>query len=356
MASWPLICEGGVIIKVFTLSQVVRMKVNWKKTTFWRRLVQWSFLFWVLYLGIRFGLFVQHFTSQGATPYVARPTGVDGFLLIGGLTSLKLLLTTGQFDTLHPAALVLFSTFLLMSLVTKKSFCSWLCPVGTLSEGAWKLGRRLFGRTLTVWRWLDIVLRGLKYLLLAFFVKIILIDMPTAALAAFLKTPYWAVSDVKMLDFFTRMSLTTTIFLVVVTLLSFFIKNAWCRYLCPYGALLGLVSMVSPFKIRRDTTTCTDCRECTRTCPSRISVHSRTAVMNAECTGCLSCVEACPHNSLSMSVRGFRKPLPRWVFPVVLLTLYVAGVGLGMVSGHWESALGYQDYQRLIPMVDLLSH
>ena len=351
-----LIYKGGVIIKVFALPQVVRKKVNWQKTTFWRRLVQWSFLFWVLYLGVRFGLFVQHFTSQGATPYVARPTGVDGFLPIGGLASLKLLLTTGQFDTLHPAALVLLSTFLLMSLAAKKSFCSWICPVGTLSEAVWALGGRTCGRNFILWRWLDIALRGLKYLLLAFFVKIILIDMSAVALAAFLKTPYWALSDIKILQFFTRMSPTTMIVLVVVILLSFFVKNFWCRYLCPYGALLGLVSLVSPFKVRRDTTTCIDCRECTRTCPSRISVHSRTAVMNPECTGCLSCVEACPHNSLAMSVRGLRKPLPRWVFPVVLLTLYAAGVSFGMVSGHWESVLGYQDYQRLIPMVDFLSH
>ncbi|MEE4254561.1 MAG: 4Fe-4S binding protein [Desulfuromusa sp.] len=337
-------------------NELMGVKVFWQKTTFWRNLIQWSFFIWIGYLGIRFGQFVQHFTSQGATPFVTRPTGVDGFLPIGGLASLKLLVTTGQFDTLHPASLVLLLTFLAMSLVTKKSFCSWLCPVGTLSEGAWKLGRRSFGRTLTVWRWLDIVLRGMKYLLLAFFIKIILIDMPAAALAAFLKTPYWAVSDVKMLNFFTQMSLTTMIVLTVVTLLSFFVKNAWCRYLCPYGALLGLVSLISPFKIRRDTTTCTDCRECTRTCPARISVHSRISVMNAECTGCLSCVEACPHGSLAMSVCGLRKPLPRWVFPVVLLTFYAAGVGLGMVSGHWESALGYQDYQRLIPLIDHLSH
>lgn len=242
-------------------------KSSWQKTTVWRNLVQWSFFIWILYLGIRFGQFVQHFVSQGATPFVTRPTGVDGFLPIGGLASLKLLLTTGQFDTVHPAALVLLLTFLVMSLLAKKSFCSWLCPVGTLSEAVWKLGRRIFGRNFIPWRWLDTALRSLKYLLLAFFAKIILIDMSAAALAAFLKTPYWALSDIKMLQFFTRMSLTTMIVLVVVTLLSVFIKNAWCRYLCPYGALLGLVSLLSPFKIRRDTTTCTDCRECTRTCP-----------------------------------------------------------------------------------------
>lgn len=323
---------------------------------FWRLLIQWGFLLWVLYIGIRFGLFVQHFASKGATVYIERPAGVDGFLPIGGLASLKLWLTTGQFDVLHPAALVLLLTFLSMSLLAKKSFCSWLCPVGTLSEGGWKLGQRLFGRNLNLWRWLDVPLRGLKYLLLGFFVKILLIDMPVAAVASFLKTPYWALSDIKMLHFFTDMSLMTLIVVTVITLLSLLIKNAWCRYLCPYGALLGLVSLLSPFKIRRDSGNCTDCRACSRTCPAQISVHSKNRVFNAECTGCLSCQDACPEGCLAMTTVRPRRPLPAWVFPLLLLTVYATGVGWGMATGHWDSSLHYADYQRLMPLVDGLGH
>ncbi|MEA3466178.1 MAG: hypothetical protein U9R29_09290 [Thermodesulfobacteriota bacterium] len=51
-----------------------------------------------------------------------------------------------------------------------------------------------------------------------------------------------------------------------------------------------------------------------------------------------------------------RKPLPRWVFPALLLSIYAIGVIVGMVSGHWESSLTYDHYQQLIPMVDHLSH
>ncbi|BEH11670.1 4Fe-4S binding protein [Geobacter sulfurreducens subsp. ethanolicus] len=327
------------------------------RITLWRALVQWGFFAWVVVIGIRFGVFVRHFETGGATPLVSRPPGVEGFLPIGALAGTKLWLATGTINPVHPAALVIFLTIVGMSLVAKKSFCSWLCPVGTLSEAAWKLGQRLFGRNFRVWPRLDWVLRGAKYLLLLFFVKIILVDMPVFALAAFLDTPYWAVSDVKMLHFFTRMSGTTITVLAVLTVLSLLYKNAWCRYLCPYGALLGVASFLSPFKIRRDAAGCTGCRNCSRACPSGLPVHERETIRSAECTGCLTCVANCPQREvLRMAPPFWRRPLPAWVFPAVVLLLFAAGIGTGMATGAWQSSLTYEDYRQLIPMVPYLSH
>ena len=140
---------------------------------------------WILAIGIQFGLFVHHFTSGGTTPFYPRPPGVEGFLPIGALASTKHWLMTGEINPLHPAAMVLFVSFVVMSLLAKKSFCSWLCPVGTLSELLWKLGRVLFGENFHLWRWLDVLLRGLKYALLFFFTKLLLFDMPQQGLAGF---------------------------------------------------------------------------------------------------------------------------------------------------------------------------
>jgi hypothetical protein len=90
--------------------------------------------------------------------YVARPAGVEGWLPIAGLMNSKYFLLTGQVPAIHPAAMFLFLTFQLMSLLLKKAFCVWLCPVGTLSEVLWKLGRRVFGRNLRLPRWADLPL------------------------------------------------------------------------------------------------------------------------------------------------------------------------------------------------------
>jgi polyferredoxin len=334
----------------------MNLRPHLQRPGFWRLLMQWTFFAWTLFIGIRFGLFVRHFETAGAAPFVSRPPGVEGFLPIGALVSLKHWLATGVVNAVHPAALVLFLTIVGMSLLAKKSFCSWLCPVGTLSEAAWKGGRRLFGRNFTVWRWLDLPLRGLKYLLLAFFVKIILLDMPAAALGGFLAAPYWAVSDVKMLHFFTRPSGTALAVVAVLTGLSFLYKNFWCRYLCPYGALLGLASLLSPFKVRRDIEACNDCGRCGRACPAQLPVDRRRRVASAECTGCLTCTEACPQRALAMAPPLLRRRLPAWVFAVTVVCLFAAGVGGGMLTGHWQTSLTYDDYRQLIPMAGMFGH
>jgi len=323
---------------------------------FWRPLVQWLFFAWTVGIGIRFGLFVHHFESGGTAPLVSRPPGVEGFLPIGALVSLKHWLVTGVNDRVHPAALVLLLTFIAMSLLARKSFCSWLCPVGTLSEAVWKLGYRVFGRNFRIWNWLDLPLRGLKYQLLLFFVKIVFLDMPAMVLSSFLQAPYWAISDVKMLHFFRGMSATVLAVIAVLVVFSFFYQNFWCRYLCPYGALLGLFSMVSPVKIRRDLSTCIDCGKCSKACPSWLPVHRKKAIASPECSGCLSCSAICPTSALAMAPPLRCDLLAGWRFPLLVVGLFVLGVGAGMVSGHWETSLTYDDYRRLIPMARMLGH
>jgi len=322
-----------------------------------RRFVQWCFMFWVVVIGIRFGLFV-HSIEKGSDPSMfLRPPGVEGFLPIGALVSLKYWLLSGTIHPVHPAALIIFLAILLMSLLAKKSFCSWFCPVGTLSEVLHKLGKRLFGTNFRIWNWLDIALRGIKYLLLLLFIKFILLDMSVEALAGFMDAPYWAVSDIKMLHFFTRMSLTTVAVLAALALLSLFYKMFWCRYLCPYGALLGLASMLSPFKIRRDNDGCTGCRRCTAACPSDLPVHTCKTISSPECTGCVTCVGQCPErNVLAMQPVLWARPLKMWVFPAFLLFVFFAVIATGMASGHWYTILGPADYQQLIPLLNILKH
>ena len=327
--------------------------MDYKNISVWRVTFQWALFGWCIALGVQFALFVRHFESMGQAAYYARPPGVEGFLPIGALVSLKAWLTTGYFDPFHPAALVLFVTFLAMALIARKSFCSWLCPVGTLEELLWKVGRKLFGRNFRIWRWLDYLLRICKYALLLFFVKLVVFDMPVMALQSFMQAPYWAIADVKMLHFFTRMSLTSALVILGLAAVSVVYQNFWCRYLCPYGALLGLFSFFSPFRVVRQKESCTDCGQCSRSCPAQLEVQQKRAVCSVECTGCLTCVNQCPEAD-TLSVGFWFKPLPSWSFALVVVLVFAGGVLAGMLTGHWNTSLSYADYQRLVPMVERL--
>ncbi len=331
-----------------------------------RRTVQWLFVTLNLWLGIQFLLWVRFCERGGAGFSVARPAGAEGWLPIAGLMNTKYFLLTGHVPAIHPAAMVLFIAFVLMSILLKKAFCSWLCPVGTFSENLWKFGRHVFGRSLHLPKWIDVVLRGLKYVLLGFFVFVIG-TMSAEAIHDFMSTPYGLVADVKMLNFFRDMGQTAAIVIGLLILLSMLIQNFWCRYLCPYGALLGIVSLLSPFKIRRDTEACIDCGKCVRACPSSLPVDQLMQIRSAECTACMACVAACPaENALQFSLlpvkavtpsqRWSRRALNPMTVAGILLCIFIGLVIVAKATGHWQTNLPRQIYMDLVSHANEASH
>ncbi len=309
---------------------------------------QWGIVALVLWGGWRFYLFWEHFVT--GSPTVQRPPLVDGFLPIGALMSLKLWLARGVFDPVHPAALVIFGGALLMSLVLKKSFCGWVCPVGALSEQAFRLGGKMLGGNFRIHKYLDYPLRCVKYLLLAFFFYVVAIRMPPEGIVGFLRTPYWKIADVKMLFFFTEMTKLTMAVLAALFVLSLFFKNFWCRYLCPYGALTGLLSVLSPLKITRNRDACIHCHKCTESCPSLLPVEDKARVRSPECTGCLTCVSRCPAKGaldIAFSKKRAVKPL---AFAVLLAAVFFGLIGAAKLTGHWQSNVSYAEYKALVPV------
>src|SRR6266542_2146287 len=198
--------------------------------------VAWGFLFFQLYLGVSSYRFALHVRSGGATPFVARPDGIEGFLPISALVSLKGWLLQGEINPVHPAALVIFLSVLAVSFLLKRSFCSWICPVGTVSELLWKCGFNLFKRNFRTPHWLNVGLRGIKYLLLAFFLYGILWAMTPAAVIGFIYSDYNRIADLRLLEFFLHLSLAGLVVIILLAVASLPLRSPFCRFLCPYGA------------------------------------------------------------------------------------------------------------------------
>lgn len=329
------------------------------QTVLVRRTVQLAFLLLNLWIGAQFYVWVRHFETGGATLYVPRPPGVEGWLPIASLMNLKYYATTGLLPEVHPAGMFLIVAFLAISFVFRKAFCSWLCPIGTISEWLWQGGQALFRRNLAPPRWVDVPLRGLKYVLLGLFLWVIL-RMPAEELRAFLASPYGLVADVKMLDFFRvpgQMTIGVTSALVILSVVT---KNAWCRYLCPYGALMGLVSMLSPARITRDPVSCIDCGKCAKACPSLLPVDRLVTVKAAECTGCLTCVSVCPVKDAlelrTLPLVRTRRRLPAWAVATGVTLIFLAVVGYARVTGGWHTDVPEAIFYDLIPRAGEFGH
>jgi polyferredoxin len=269
--------------------------------------------------------------------------------------NLKVLLLSGSVPALHPAGMFLLIAFLAASWIFRKSFCGWLCPVGTVSEYLWRLGHRIFGRNFRLPFAADIALRSLKYILLGLFLYAVG-SMPVPAIRAFLSGPYGMVDDVKMLNFFRFLGLTGGIVMAVLVVASVFIQNFWCRYLCPYGALMGFAALASPLRIRRDASLCIDCAKCAKACFAALPVDRLITIRSAECTACLECVAVCPAAGALFLAAPRAKRVPAWAVAAGIAALFLGVCGYARLTGHWRTDLPRSTYFELIPHASEFTH
>jgi len=319
-----------------------------------RFLIQTCFALFCLYAGYRFYLFYLWGTGQSST-YVPRPPSVEAFLPISALVGLKRFILSGHYDMIHPAGLTIFLAALCIGLLLRKGFCGWICPIGFASNLVEKAGRKLK----ILWQppiWLDLPLLSLKYLLLFFFLYLIAWKMTLEQIESFHNAPYNIAVDAKMLLFFlapSGLSVGIMIFLVAVSLV---IRNFWCRYLCPYGGLLGLLALASPFQVKRDQDTCIDCKKCEKTCPASISLTTKKTIRTAECIGCTECISVCPvDDCLTLGLPG-RKKNSILLLPAAVLTTYILFYAVSLLTGHWYTDVPPEVMKKFYSIIAELPH
>ena len=225
---------------------------------------------------------------------------------------------------------------LLLTLLFGRVWCGWLCPLGTLLE--WSSPRRI-DRKRPPEKW-----RTIKYLLLflIFFAALlgnqtlILLD-PITILNRTLATAIWpalyhAVSQTELFLYqfpllwtpldgihnnliqplfqvepvFTLAFLMAALFGGLVAL-NWWAERFWCRYFCPLGGLLGLLSKFS--LVRREVSEhCAQCARCTHQCPTEtIDPQDNYRSDPAECIVCFDCLTDCTRQGI-----GFYWQLPDW--------------------------------------------
>ncbi|HOJ99583.1 MAG TPA: 4Fe-4S binding protein [Termitinemataceae bacterium] len=224
-------------------------------------------------------------------PFVGNPS-LHGICPFGGVVSLYQLVTTGSLvQKVHEASVVLMALVFFLAVLFGPVFCGWVCPMGTVQELIGKLGKKLFKKRYNhfVPSRLDGYLRFLRYGVLVWVVYVTATSMKLVFSDV---DPYYA-----LFNFWTgEVPLTALIILGLTLIASLFIERPFCKYACPYGALLGIFNIFRIFGIKRNQNTCINCKACDRACPMNISVSTSTTVRHHQCITCLQCTSetACP--------------------------------------------------------------
>jgi MauM/NapG family ferredoxin protein len=228
--------------------------------------------------------------------------------------------------TIVPAMLIGALLALLLALFLGRAWCGWLCPLGTLLDWIPARQTKRFEADPAP------RLRAAKYFLLAviaiaallgnltfLILDPITLTYRTAAVAvwpalnALISAAELALYPIPILQNFIDVletALRGTILpmqqplyalnvLIALLFTGILALNAvrrrfWCRYLCPLGALLGLVSKIAWLR-RRVGGACIDCQRCARACPVGTIDPARDFRSDpSECIMCLDCAPACP--------------------------------------------------------------
>ena len=323
------------------------------KTNPYRLLIQLVIMGLLVYMGVRF------FVDKNYLP------DYEAYCPFGGIQALSSFFVNNSLACSMTSVQIVMGVMLLLAIiVVSKLFCSYICPIGSISEWIGSLGEKLEMRY-TVNGIADKLLRSLKYILLlvTFYFTISSSELFCKKFDPFYATVSGFNSDVSVIMGIIAISL------VIVG--SFYIRLLWCKYICPLGALsnifrfslifvgitglyfilysagiridfiwlvavlcitgytlelLSINNKVFPLlKITRNIDTCTSCQLCTKSCPQAIDVASQETVKHIDCNMCGDCINVCPEkDTLAINRKG-----KKWLPAIILVVLVAIGIVVG---------------------------
>ncbi|MBS7527030.1 4Fe-4S binding protein [Fusibacter paucivorans] len=210
----------------------------------------------------------------------------------GGVVTLYQLVTLGTFvQKIHISSVILMGLVFLLAVLFGPVFCGWVCPLGSIQEWFGKIGKKIFKKRYNQFipKRVDRVLRWLRYVILA---RVLYMTAMSGYLVFAEIDPYHALYNF----WSSETAILSIIVLLVVLVMSLFVERPWCKYACPYGAVLSITNKISIFKLKRTESNCINCKKCDDVCPMNIEVSGKDVITDLSCIRCMQCTSenSCP--------------------------------------------------------------
>lgn len=309
------------------------MKISKKHRVRLRSLVQLAFFVWVLLI-----VLVSEAVERGWNlPFEVKTASLHALCPFGGIVTLYNLVKTGVLiKKIHDSAVVLAALGVALAILFGPVICGWICPLGTFQEWIGRLGRKIFKRKYNTFvpAKVDRVLRLLRYVVL---VWVLVMTALSATLVFQAYDPYYALFSF----IHGEVAIGGLVILIIIMLLALVVERPFCKYVCPYGAFLGLFNRIRIFKIRRVASTCINCSACNRACPMNIDVAHKETVKDAQCISCMECTSdaSCPVEKtvvFSPAKRG--RHLSQNKVGLLTVAILIGGILLSVAFGLWKTS------------------
>jgi len=270
-------------------------------------------------------LLAAHYTGEDyISATVQRFFHFDPLLALATIVAARALYAAFAFSLVTVAATLLFG----------RVFCGWVCPLGSVHQFfSWAFKRTKFLKPKRE----DKANLGWKYFVLIFVLVAALFGLDAAgyldplsfltrsfALAVYPGLAHTLGTATGLLyglglasvarpvsQLLANLTLNTTfvqgfgigLFFLAAVALNAVKERFWCRYLCPTGALLGLLSRWNLLKVRIDKDKCIDCGLCTQHCETQAAPYPNDKWRSAECVYCATCAAICPTAAVRFPLR-----------------------------------------------------
>jgi polyferredoxin/uncharacterized protein with FMN-binding domain len=223
---------------------------------------------------------------------------VEGF---AGIYALVKAFSTGSFTTATAQSALALVAILVVTIACGRVFCGWACAFGAMGDLLGFIGKKLHLRR-RVPKDVDANLKWVKYGVLALIFGLVWTGVvalpeswnPWEAFAALATFP----PDIATVTSSFGVGL---VLLVAIMVASLFVERPFCRYLCPFGAALGIVSKIRIVRIRKPRRSCGGhCSACTKACSMGIDLGQTDKVGSGECVMCLRCQAVCPRENVTV--------------------------------------------------------